>query len=233
MRKKLKTIKFFTGVFCIIVLCSVWYSGTTTNGTKQMSHLVVIDAGHGLPDGGATGKSGVPESEINLKVSKIVEKELNKAGVDTLMTREGEQGLCDDNDNSVRSKKREDLKNRVKIINESGARLAVSIHMNYFGDSQYSGPQLFIKKESNESRKAALCIKNSIISDIGEHCTREIKETTDNIYIIRNSEIPIVLAECGFLSNREEEKLLITDEYCEKMGKAIAKGIISYLSDNT
>jgi len=215
----------------IVIIGSIILQQSETMPTSGGMPAVIIDAGHGLPDGGASGKSGVSESEINLKIAKIVEKELKKAGISTLMTREGEEGLYKSEGASTRSKKREDLKERVKIFNGSGAKFVISIHMNYFGVEKYSGPQLFCPSGDEQAKRAAENIKNSMLENVGKHCTRAIKEVESGIYIIDNCSIPIVLAECGFLSNRVEEKLLLTEKYQEKMGKAIAEGIITYLND--
>lgn len=233
MKKHLKLIEM---IFCAVLVITVSAlvnfdkSVETVSGKK---YAVVIDAGHGTPDGGASGKSGVLESEINLKVSKYIEKKLKEHGIAVIMTRSDENALYTDENASVRDKKREDMRKRRDIINESGAELAVSIHMNYFGIKKYSGPQLFCPSGDEKSYIAAEQIKKSLLRNIGSHCTREIKKVDGGIFLLKNSEIPIVLAECGFLSNEEEEKLLITDDYCKKMGDAIAEGIFNYLKSKS
>ncbi len=232
-----KNFKLWEMLFCVAVVFICSYFGWTNKAVETAGGaddiLVVLDAGHGLPDGGAVGKSGKKESEINLFVAKVIEKELSGEGIGVLMTREDENALYTDESATVREKKRDDMRQREKIINESGAALAVSIHMNYFGIPKYSGPQLFCPAGSEKSRKAAMVIKNAIMSDIGAHCNREIKDVEGGIYLLQHAKIPIVLAECGFLSNAEEEKLLSTQNYCPKMGRAIAKGIISYLNKSS
>ena len=107
--------------------------------------------------------------------------------------------------------------------------MAISIHMNYFGIEKYSGPQLFCPSDNEKAYEISKMIKNSLLKNIGEHCNREIKKVDGGIYLLKKAKIPIVLAECGFLSNSEEEKLLITDKYCKQMGDALAEGIINYL----
>ena len=231
-----KNFKLWEMIFCVLVVivCSHFASSSnaveTAGGGKTD---VVIDAGHGLPDGGAVGKSGKKESEINLFVAKVIEKELIADGISVVMTRNDENALYSSENMTVREKKRDDMRQREKIINESGAKLAVSIHMNYFGIPKYSGPQVFYPSGSDEGEYAAKLIKNSIMSDIGAHCNRQLKEVEGGIYLLSHAKIPIVLVECGFLSNEEEEKLLQSEEYCRKMGRAIAKGIISYLNKSS
>ena len=232
MKNKFKTAEM---ILCVIIVMFASLAAIKNNVAEVNSnknYLVVIDPGHGWPDGGEVGESGVLESDINLSVSKTVEKELEKAGVGVVMTREDENAIYPDENATVREKKRADMRERVKIINESGADMAVSIHMNFFGIEKYSGPQLFCPDNSDASLVAATQIKNAIIADIGEHCTREIKEVTGGIFVLENAKVPMVLAECGFLSNKEEEKLLTNPAYQEKMGKAIAKGIILYLTES-
>lgn len=232
-----KNFKLWEMLFCVAVvfICSYfgWSNKTVETAGGADGVLVVLDAGHGLPDGGAVGKSGKKESEINLFVAKVIEKELSGEGIRVLMTREDENAVYTDENATVREKKRDDMRQREKIINESGAALAVSIHMNYFGIPKYSGPQVFYPSGSNEGEYAARLIKNSIMSDIGTHCNRELKEVEGGIYLLAHAKIPMVLVECGFLSNAEEEKLLCSEEYCRKMGRAIAKGIISYLNKSS
>ena len=231
-----KNFKLWEMIFCalVVIVCSHFASGEGAVETAGVGKIdVVIDAGHGLPDGGAVGKSGKKESEINLFVSRIIEKELTAEGINVLMTRNDENALYTSENMTVREKKRDDMRQREKMINESGGTIAVSIHMNYFGIPKYSGPQLFYPAGSKDSEYAAKLIKNSIMSDIGAHCNREIKEVEGGIYLLSHAKIPMVLVECGFLSNEEEEKLLQNEEYCQKMGKAIAKGIISYLNKSS
>lgn len=222
MKNKFKIAEMV--MFFLLIMSLTFAGENITPASGVFKKLVVIDAGHGLPDGGAVGKSGKKESEINLMVSLAIKEKLEAEGIGVIMTRKDA--------NAIKDKKKPDLRERVRIINESGADIAVSVHMNYFQIEKYSGPQLFCPKGSKQSIDAALFIKNSITAQIGKHCNRQIKEVESGIYVLDNAAIPIVLAECGFLSNIAEEKLLLTPSYCEKMGKAIADGIILYLSES-
>lgn len=195
------------------------------------NRTIVIDAGHGEPDGGAMGKSKVKESEINLAVAYIVKKELEESGYSVLMTRCDENAINQREGDSVRNNKRADLKERVRLVNESGAAALVSIHMNYFGEEKSNGPQVFYSKNTDGSEELAQNIRAAFLEEIGERGRREIKPVSDGIYLLKNAKITTVLVECGFLSNHEEEAMLITKEYQEKMGKCIANGIKSYFSE--
>jgi len=233
MKKHLKMMEMIFCAVLVITVSAIINFGESVETVSGKKDTVVIDAGHGIPDGGAVGKSGVLESEINLKVSNYLRKALERSGVSVIMTRNDENALYSDEKASIRNKKREDMRKREEIINHSRADMAVSIHMNYFGIPEYSGPQIFCPSGSEKAYIIAGQIKNSFLKNIGEHCTREIKKVDGGIYLLKKAEIPMVLVECGFLSNSQEEQLLITDAYCKKMGEAIAEGIINYLKSKS
>ena len=192
------------------------------------NRIIVIDAGHGIPDGGAVGESGITENELNLKVAKYLEDILTKKGFTVIMTRRDENGIYSADSKTVRNKKREDMKKRVDISNTSNASLLLSIHMNYFGMKSCRGPQVFYCKGSNNGEEIAKNIRESLIKNIGEHCEREIKPVSEGIYLLNHTKIPAVLIECGFLSNSEEEKMLLSDKYQKKIAESIADGIVDF-----
>ena len=196
------------------------------------NRTIVIDAGHGLPDGGAVGESGITENELNLKVALYLEEILTKKGFTVIMTRRDENGIYSADSKTVRNKKREDIKKRVDIGNTSNASLFISIHMNCFGLKSCSGPQVFYCAGSPEGEAVAKSIREAFIKNISDHCTREIKPVTDGIYLLCHIKAPAVLVECGFLSNSAEEKLLITDKYQKKLAESIADGIIECFPKN-
>lgn len=218
-------------VFVFTAFCLFCAGRVALPAAGQHQHMIVIDAGHGAPDGGAVGKSGTPESGINLEISKLLASELDKRGYKVLMTRNDENGIFKTENASIKEKKREDMKERLRIANGSGADLFLSIHMNFFGDSKYSGPQVFYKDGSEDGGRAASCIRASFLQNIGEHCTREIKPVRDGIYLLREVKMPAVLVECGFLSNPDEEQLLLSPEYQSKMANAIAEGIDKFFAN--
>ena len=216
----------------LFTLFSLFFAGRNSLPTvAERQILIVIDAGHGAPDGGAVGKSGAFESDINLAVSKLLCAELESRGYAVLMTRSDENGIFRTEKGSIKEKKREDMKERLRIANGSGADLFLSIHMNFFTDSKYSGPQVFYKEGSEAGARVAETVRQSFLQNIGSHCTREVKSVKDGIYLLREVKIPAVLIECGFLSNAEEESLLKTPEYQSKMSKAIAEGVDAYFNN--
>ena len=196
----------------------------------SVGRRIIIDAGHGAPDGGAVGDSGILEKDINLSVALYLQKFLESGGTDVILTRSDDNGIYDVS-GSIKSKKVSDIKNREKIINESGADIFISIHMNKFSDGRYSGPQVFYSPHIEKSEAIAESIQQMLISDLKPQMEREIKKSDGGIYLLKKAQIPAVLIECGFLSNPDEEKLLLSDDYRKKMAESIGKGIIKYLKN--
>lgn len=191
------------------------------------SKTVVIDAGHGVPDEGAESKTGISEGSINLKIALKVQNLLEQSGATVILTRSDENGIYDLDKQTLKEKKVSDIKNRVKIGNESQADIFVSIHLNKIPQEQYWGWQTFFKEENAEGEKLAKSIQNALNETIQKENKRESLKI-DNIYIIKNVEIPTSIVECGFLSNEEEEKLLQTEEYQNKLAWGIYIGIMNY-----
>lgn len=190
---------------------------------------IVLDAGHGEPDGGAVGKTGSKEQELNLKIAKILQGFLEQCGMEVVMTRADEQGIYD-SEGTIRNKKRSDMKNREKLMNDSEADMFLSIHMNKFTDSKYSGPQVFYSSNKDESKELAQILQEELIAVLNPSSQREIKKATNDIYLLKKAKIPAVLVECGFLSNAEEEKKLKDEEYQKEIAWAIYCSIIKYFS---
>ena len=193
--------------------------------------VVVIDAGHGLPDEGAESANGVTEAQTNLKIALKVQNLLEQAGCTVILTRSDENAIYDVDSKTLRQKKNSDIKNRVKIGNESSADIFVSIHLNKIPQSQYYGWQTFYKQGNEQGKNLATCIQNSLNEAIQKENKRAPLKI-DNIYIIKNVEIPTSIIECGFLSNLEEEKLLLQDDYQNKLAWGIYTGIINYFYEN-
>ncbi len=202
------------------------------NADAVATNGIVIDAGHGTPDGGAVGdKSGVLEKDINLAIAKLLAEKLTEQGEETVLTRSADEGLFGEKERTIREKKIADMKARVSIVNQEGNSLLVSIHMNHFKDASCAGPQIFYAAKTPGSQELAETIRQAFIEKIGEHCTREIKPVTDSLYLLRHVNVPSVLVECGFLSNPKEEALLQTPEYQAQIAEAICAGIIQFQSN--
>lgn len=176
---------------------------------------------------GASSDEGITEAEINLNIALKVQKLLEEAGSTVLLTRSDENGIYESESNTIREKKISDIKNRVKIGNESSADIFVSIHLNKIPQKQYWGWQTFFKKGNENSKKLAQSLQNGLNETIQKENKRESLKI-ENIYIVDHVEIPIAIVECGFLSNEEEEKMLQTEEYQNKLAWGIYVGIMNY-----
>ena len=234
--KKKDIIFYGMMIFIIIVTLVIPTSFLKQNlldvtSETLLEKIIIIDAGHGEPDGGAVSNDGVKESTINLQIAHKVAKKLKENNFKVIMTREDENNIASESVQSgtIREIKTNDLNNRVKIANESGASILVSIHMNKFEDSRYRGWQTFYSNNSEEGKRLA----ESIQAAIGESIDYENKRAAlkiEGIKIIDKSTIPAVIVECGFLSNKEECALLQDDSYQEKLAEGIKNGIIKYFS---
>ncbi len=190
---------------------------------------VIIDAGHGGFDGGAVA-NGITEKDINLAISLNLRDMLTSSGFTVIMIREEDISVHDPAANTIRTKKNTDLNNRLKVINENNNAIFVSIHQNMYTESQYSGAQVFYSPNNESSKALAQILQNTIVKQLQNDNTRQIKEATDSLFLLYNAEIPAVMVECGFLSNPEEAQKLNTDEYQQQMSFAIMCGILEYCS---
>ena len=188
---------------------------------------IVLDAGHGYPDEGAESQDGITEAGINLNITKKVQTLLEQSGCNVVLTRSDENGIYDLDSNTLREKKVSDIKNRVKIGNESKADAFVSIHLNKIPQPQYYGWQTFFKANNKESEMLAKSLQEELNASIQRENKREALKISGK-YIIEHIEIPVAIVECGFLSNIEEAALLQSDEYQNKIAWGIYNGIMDY-----
>lgn len=192
---------------------------------SESSPVVLIDAGHGAMDSGKVGVNHVLEKDINLAIAGYVYDALCEAGVKTVMTRTDDSPLYNEQD---RNKKLSDMRRRIAIMEENQADLAVSIHQNSYTQESVKGPQVFYYKDSVEGKKLAQRIQASFDAVLGAENTRTIKPNGE-YYLLVHSPMPLVICECGFLSNWEEAERLATPAYQKQMAEAIANGILEYL----
>ena len=178
-------------------------------------------------DEGAESSNGITEAQINLKIALKLQNLLEQSGCTVILTRSDDNGIYDLDKNTIKEKKISDIKNRVKIGNESSADMFISIHLNKISESQYYGWQCFYKNNDENSKRLANTLQatlNETIEKTNDRVALPIKD----IYIVEHVEIPISIVECGFLSNPEEEKQLQEDEYQNKLAWGIYNGIINY-----
>jgi len=187
---------------------------------------VVVDAGHGGEDGGATSVSGVPESRTNLEIARRANDLLVFLGCRTRMTRTADEAIYDSTAKTISQKKVSDLKNRVKLVNGTPGALLLSIHQNTFSDGKYAGAQVFYAPTEG-SRALAEQVQSALRADLDADNARRVKPASA-VYLMNHIRCAGVLVECGFLSNREEDRLLQSPEYQKKLALAIASGIVRW-----
>ncbi len=174
---------------------------------------------------------GITEAQTNLKIALKLQTLLEQAGSTVILTRSDENAIYDLDSKTLKEKKISDIHNRVKIGNESSADLFISIHLNKIPQEQYWGWQCFYKEGNEKSMKLAKSLQENLNEAIQKE-NKRVAMKLENVYIIKHVEIPISIVECGFLSNAEEEKLLLTEEYQDKLAWGIYNGIIDYFYEN-
>lgn len=219
-------------VLVIIGLLSAAYYGSRAVSVYSQSVFtqkrtcVVIDAGHGGEDGGAISVTGVSESNINLEIAQKTKDLMNLLGIKTYMIRTDDRSIYTKGE-TLSAKKVSDLKERVRIVNETDNALLVSIHQNYFSDERYSGLQAFYPTTAG-SKDLAIQIQDCAKKVLNKTNNRNVKQTK-GIYLMDNINCTAVLVECGFLSNYSEESLLRSDTYQKCLAGVIATSISNYL----
>lgn len=201
----------------MLLTSTVVYSSKKEDVLK--GKVIVLDAGHGGKDGG-TSVNGIYEKDINLAIVLKLRDELNKQGVDVILTRNGDFDLSSPNTNR---RKKSDFDNRIKLINSSEADLYLSIHVNYLDNGKYYGAQTFYTGDNEELANVIQTeFKKSLNSPM------DVKKISNSIYMYKQLTIPGVLIETGFISNSSERTLLISDEYQDKIVDAIVRALINY-----
>lgn len=211
-------------VFLIVTGIILTASVQANRYIPRLKYTIVIDAGHGGIDGGVDGVSTrIKESELNLKVAKKLEKYFKEYGFDVVMTRTNGDGLYG---GSIQNFKRKDMQARARIIKDAKPDAVISLHMNYFSQSKQRGAQVFYKKGSPSGEELARNIQQTLALNI-PHCNRLY--LAGDYYIVNCTDYPSVIVECGFLSNADDEALLITDEYQQKLAYHIMLGVMKFL----
>lgn len=196
---------------------------------EKTGPLVVLDAGHGGEDPGKVSSySSLAEKDLNLRIAQLLKDILEQDGYTVLMTRTEDILQYSAGTKEIYQKRKQDLTARKKTIDESGADIAVSIHMNGFSDTKYYGAQVFYPPSSTDSERLAKGIQNAMVSVCDPTNKRTALLKKERIVLFRDLKIPTALVECGFLSNEAEEAKLKTLEYQELLAKGIKQGIDSF-----
>ncbi len=213
-------------VFAVSLAFGVCFFALNKTAAESLRLTIVIDAGHGGVDGGVVGSTtGVKESDVNLALSRLLQEEFEDAGFRVVLTRETEAGLYGA---ATAGYKRRDMQKRAQIISESHPALVISVHQNFFSLPSRRGAQVFFREDSERSHTLA-CMIQSALNGM-EECVRQYQPLRGDYYILNCSDYPSVIVECGFLSNAQDEALLMSGQYRAKLVKAISAGALSFLA---
>lgn len=219
----------------VLILCCAFalgreiarYTDARAICVKENRPCVVIDAGHGGDDPGKVGINKALEKDLNLMIAKRLEALLEAQDIEVVMTRETEAGLYDA---KASNKKVQDMKRRIAIIDEAKPVITVSIHQNSYQEEYVHGAQVFYYKDSVEGKALAETLQDCLIQMVDPENTR-VAKANDSYYLLKKTDTPIVIVECGFLSNYAEAERLCTEEYREKIAWAVHMGILKYLNE--
>lgn len=220
------TVLLFMSVYFISQRAAMMASGQNVTAGKKRP-VVVIDSGHGGNDPGKIGINGSLEKDINLQIAKKLKAYLEASDVEVIMTRESDKGLYDESDGH---KKMADMRNRCNLINEAKPALAVSIHQNSYHEEAISGGQVFYYKSSVKGKRLAELLQKRFDFVLGDD-NRRLAKPNGNYYLLLHVKEPIVIVECGFLSNWKEAAALGTEAYQERMAWTIHMGIMEFLNE--
>ena len=212
------TLLLLLGMIVVSRKLSQLVTSEKVDTEEKENQIVVIDAGHGADDPGKVGVNDALEKDINLQIALKVKACLEEKGIQVVMTRE---------DDVAEESKLGDMKKRVELINEVKPAITVSIHQNSYSDASIKGAQVFYYTDSEVSKEAASIMQEELRT-IDETNKREIK-ANNTFYMLKKTETPTIIVECGFLSNPEEAEKLVTESYQDEMAGTICAGIIKWL----
>ena len=225
VKKVIKSVSLciLIGAFCFS-FCFCFKTDKVASPPKKIT--VVIDAGHGGIDGGVSGVlTKVSESEINLSISKKLAKVFEDSGFTVVQTRRSSGGLYGFLGAGFKMR---DMQAREKIIKESNPTLVISIHQNNFSDHSRRGAQVFYHIGREQSKEFAICMQQ-VLNKMEENAKKSSALSGD-YYVLKVSPCPAIIIECGFLSNEQDEKLLLSEEYQQKLSNQIFYGCLQYLT---
>ena len=197
-----------------------------TMSSTENSKTILVDAGHGGADPGMIGVNGLEEKGINLQIAVKLKDSLEKQGFSVIMTREEDKGLYEEDS---RNQKAQDMQCRIAMIKKYRPVLCISVHQNSYQDAQIHGAQVFYYSHSEEGKRMAEVMQKALLK-ADEENTRQAK-ANDTYYLLKRTEVPTIIVECGFLSNPEEAAKLVSPKYQEKLAEAIAEGILACMEN--
>lgn len=232
MGKSVKILSWFLGLALLIFLIQYPIKSQSSWQTWSLplaGKVIVIDPGHGGPDGGAVGSDDTLEKDVALSVSKYLRDYLQQAGALVYMTRETDKDLAANTTSGLARRKSEDIRQRVNFIQGKDADFFVSIHLNATPSNQWHGAQTFYYHQYDQSEQLAKLIQAEIKRNLGN--TNREALAINGIYILKHAKTPGALVEIGFLSNNHERELLKTVKYQEKMAASLYEGILRYVTE--
>ncbi|OLO27136.1 N-acetylmuramoyl-L-alanine amidase CwlD [Alkalihalophilus pseudofirmus] len=232
MKKWIKGGGFALAVVGLLFIVQYQFISDDSWSTWQLplsGKVIILDPGHGGPDGGAVSKDGLLEKDVTLDISLELRDYLQEAGALVLMTREEDRDLADSDIKKIRQRKVQDLKRRVELINGSDGDMFVSIHLNAIPSPKWKGAQTFYNRTIEENEYIAKFVQDEIRRNLEN--THRVAKPIGNVYLIKQAVTPGVLVEVGFLSNPEEAELLETEKYQQKVAASIYQGILRYYSE--
>ena len=218
-------------IICFLCVIALGFAGSyffvnslnSVNSNSVLNYTIVLDAGHGGIDGGSVGvNTKITEAEINLNVTKSLETLLKGFGFNVVLTRHDSGGLYS---MTAQNKKQDDMKKRKEIINNAKPNMVVSIHMNSYINAYEKGAQCFYLVGESNGKTLAEHIQTEMqkqLVNARKNCNHA------DLYILKCAEVPSVIVEGGFLSNPQEEELLVTTDYQNKIAYSVFCGIVKY-----
>lgn len=206
-----------------------WAKEVYATDVRTELPVVVLDAGHGGKDPGKVGSDGTLEKDINLSITERIKALLEQNGILVVMTREDDRDLASEN---ASNRKNEDLKARAALVSKTAPAIFVSIHQNSYPDEEADGAQTFYAAGSVQGKQLATIIQKNLKRELKDDNHRVAKASKE-YYLLKKTECPGVIVECGFLSNPREAALLSSEEYREKLAFAIHLGILEYINTQT
>ncbi|MBP0979306.1 MAG: N-acetylmuramoyl-L-alanine amidase [Oscillospiraceae bacterium] len=242
MFRNRKSIRFRVIFWTLLVLisllifrscCSSLIDDCDSSNLISKKMTIIVDPGHGGFDGGADGLFGIVEKDINLAIGVKLKEMLCAFGFDVVIIRDSDVSLEDDCSRSLSERKTSDMKNRLKFCDNFDNPVFISIHQNKFYQASCSGTQIFYGRHNNKSKLLAQKLQNNFKNDINKNNNREIKKGEKNLFLLYNARCPIVLIECGFISNPSEAQLLISEDYQSKICFVIIKSLIEFVESGS
>lgn len=201
-------------------------TASSSVSAAEKKYVVAIDSGHGGIDPGKIGVNGDLEKDINLQIAKRLKQYLEASDVQVIMTRDSDTGLYSEQDSH---KKMADMRTRCQLINDAAPDMVISIHQNSYHEEAINGGQVFYYKDSEHGKRLAEILQKRFDFVLGENNRRKAK-ANDSYYLLLHVRKPIVIVECGFLSNRQESALLVSEDYQDRLAWTLHMGIMEYLN---